>query len=62
MEDRDKYERLLKTLDEIAAENEIDTVSQLPVTPKLAGAVDAGLIELFEGNWLDELANKIENL
>ena len=49
-------------IDEIAAENEIDTVSQLPVNPKLAGAVDAGLIELFEGNWLDELANKIEKL
>ena len=49
-------------IDEVAAENEIDTVSQLPVNPKLAGAVDAGLIELFEGPWLDELANKIENL
>ena len=49
-------------IDEVAAENDIDTVSQLPVNPKLAGAVDAGLIELFEGPWLDELANKIENL
>jgi len=49
-------------IDEVAAEHEIDTISQIPVNPKLAGATDAGLIELFEGPWLDELANKIENL
>ncbi len=49
-------------IDEVAAEHEIDTISQIPVNPKLAGATDAGLIELFEGSWLDELANKIEKL
>ena len=49
-------------IDEVAKEHEIDTISQIPVNPKLAGAVDSGLIELFEGSWLDELAVKIEKL
>ena len=49
-------------IDEIAKEHSVDTVSKLPINNKLAAAVDAGAIELFEGDWLDELANKIENL
>lgn len=40
----------------------IATVSKLPMNPKLAGAVDNGLIELFEGDWLDNLADIIEKL
>jgi Mrp family chromosome partitioning ATPase len=49
-------------IDEIAKEHSVDTVSKLPINNKLAAAVDAGAIELFEGDWLDELADKIENL
>jgi len=49
-------------IDEVASKHEIDTISQLPMDKKLAGAADSGLIELFEGPWLDELANKIENI
>ena len=49
-------------IDEIAKEYSVDTVSKLPINNKLAAAVDAGAIELFEGDWLDELADKIENL
>ena len=26
---------------------------QIPINPKLAAACDAGLIELYEGDWLD---------
>ena len=47
-------------IDEIAAKHGIDTTAQIPIDPKLAGGADAGLIELFEGKWLDELAEKIE--
>jgi Mrp family chromosome partitioning ATPase len=49
-------------IDEIAAEHGIDTIAQLPVDKKLAGGQNAGMIELFEGPWLDELANKIEKM
>ncbi len=48
--------------DEFAAKYGIDTVSRLPVDPDLAYACDRGLIELFNGDWLDGLADKIEAL
>lgn len=37
----------------------VDTVVKLPITPKLSGAGDCGTIELFEGDWLDALAEKL---
>ena len=46
----------------VAAENGIETVCRIPINPKLAAACDAGLIELYEGDWLDELTKKIEAL
>ena len=33
---------------------------KLPIDPKLAAACDKGMIELFEGNWLDDLGKKLE--
>ncbi len=48
-------------IDEIAEKYGIGKVAKIPVDPKLAAGVDAGLIELFEGEWLDELADFIEN-
>ena len=35
----------------------IPAVAQLPINPKIAGACDRGLIELFEGNWLDTMVD-----
>ena len=46
-------------VDAIANEYGILNVAKLPINPKLAAACDAGLIELFEGNWLDKLAESI---
>ena len=46
-------------VDEIANTYGILNVAKLPINPKLAAASDAGLIELFEGNWLDKLAQAI---
>ncbi len=48
--------------EEIAAENNIDIVSRIPMNVKLSAAVDKGMIELFEGSWLDALADKIQKL
>lgn len=47
---------------EVAAKHNIDTLAQIPMRNKLAAAVDKGMIELFEGEWLDELMQKIERL
>lgn len=49
-------------IDEIAAEHDISSISRLPINPKVAAGADAGLIELFEGNWLDSLSDIVENL
>lgn len=40
---------------EVAAEYGIPRIAKIPINPKLAGACDNGLIELYEGNWLDPL-------
>ncbi|MDY3304502.1 MAG: Mrp/NBP35 family ATP-binding protein [Clostridia bacterium] len=47
-------------IDEIAAAHSIDTVCRIPINPKLAAASDGGMAELFDGDWLDGLADKIE--
>ena len=49
-------------IDEFAKEQKIDMVSRIPIDNKLASACDKGMIELFEGDWLDNLADKIEKL
>ncbi len=37
----------------------IDTIARLPINPKLAAACDSGTIELFEGDWLNDMLDKI---
>ena len=34
-------------------------LARLPINLKLAAACDAGLIELFEGDWLEDAIRKI---
>ena len=41
-------------VDEVAGRHGIPVIGRIPMDPKLAGACDAGTIELFDGNWLDE--------
>lgn len=48
-------------VDDVAAEFGIDVLGKLPIDPKLAAAVDRGMIELFEGEWLDAAAEKLES-
>ncbi len=49
-------------IEQIASAHGIDSVSSLPINPKLAAACDKGLIELYEGDWLDALSAKIESI
>ncbi|MBO4325909.1 MAG: Mrp/NBP35 family ATP-binding protein [Clostridia bacterium] len=48
--------------EETAKQFGVDTVSQIPLNPKLTAAVDSGMIELFEGDWLKAIEEKIEKL
>ena len=47
-------------INKIAEEYKIDVIANLPIEPKIAAACDKGMIELFEGNWLDKLVERIE--
>ncbi|MFQ8602784.1 MAG: P-loop NTPase, partial [Anaerovoracaceae bacterium] len=49
-------------IDEVAEEHGLEVLGRLPIDPKLAAACDKGMIELFEGDWLDDAAKKLENL
>ena len=47
-------------IDDIALKYNIKNVSKLPMNSSLAAACDAGTIELFDGDWLDNMADYIE--
>ncbi len=47
-------------IEEVAKNYDIQNYAKLPINPKLAAACDKGMIELFEGDWLDKLADVIE--
>ena len=47
-------------IEEIAKAHSLDVLAKLPIDPKLTAASDKGMIELFEGDWLDSLAKLLE--
>lgn len=47
---------------EIAAKYGIPAVAKIPMDPKLSASVDKGMIELFNGSWLDGLADRIYDI
>ena len=46
-------------LKEAAALAHTDNTASLPINPKLAAACDKGMIELFEGDWLDKFISNL---
>ena len=47
-------------VDDVAAEFNLDVLAKLPIDPALAALCDRGMIEAYEGDWLDEAAAKLE--
>ena len=47
-------------VEEAAKKYSIPNIARLPINPKLAGACDEGFIELYDGDWLDGLADALE--
>ena len=47
-------------LEELAQKHNIPCVARIPIDPSLAKVVDGGLIELFEGEWLNDLSDYVE--
>ncbi|HBQ64244.1 MAG TPA: ATP-binding protein [Clostridiales bacterium] len=46
-------------IDEIAEKHKLKVFARLPVDPKISAACDQGMIELFDGDWLDPVAHKM---
>ena len=49
-------------VDETAEKYGIKNIARLPINPKIASAADKGMLELFEGDWLDGMMDMIEGL
>ena len=45
-----------------AKKNGVGMTAEVPIDRRLSNACDQGMIELFEGSWLDETANMLEAL
>lgn len=50
------------SLGKVAQSYGIPLLARLPIDPALSKAVDSGLVELFEGDWMDYAADVVENL
>ena len=49
-------------IEQTAAEYGLSVLGKIPMDPALAKVCDAGAVELFEGDWLDSAADKLEEL
>ncbi|MHB8961906.1 MAG: P-loop NTPase [Saccharofermentanales bacterium] len=49
-------------IESVAAAHGIRNIARLPMDPEVAMQCDRGLIELFEGGWLDKMADMIESI
>ena len=47
---------------EIAQRYNIPLTARLPIDPKLAAGIDKGMIKLFNGDWLDKIADAVYEL
>ena len=47
-------------IDEIAHQHNLKVLAKLPIDPKVANACDGGNIELFDGNWLENIGHILE--
>jgi Mrp family chromosome partitioning ATPase len=49
-------------IDELAKTHNTEVLAKLPIDPELASLCDKGVIELFEGDYLERAADSIEKL
>lgn len=47
---------------DIKKNNGLSLLGTIPIDPLLSSASDTGMIELFEGSWLDNLSSKLEEM
>lgn len=49
-------------IDEIADKHKLKVLGKLPIDPKISAACDKGMIELFDGDWLDSVVEILKNM
>lgn len=49
-------------MEEIADKHNLKVLAKLPIDPKISAACDKGMIELYDGNWLNPVAKILEQL
>ncbi|HHX13476.1 MAG TPA: Mrp/NBP35 family ATP-binding protein [Clostridiales bacterium] len=49
-------------IEEIAEKHNLKVLAKLPIDPKISAACDKGLIELFDGDWLDPVAKILQEM
>lgn len=49
-------------IEDIAAKYGIQNIAKLPITGEIASACDKGIVELLGAQWLNEMADAVENL
>ncbi|MBM7562117.1 Mrp/NBP35 family ATP-binding protein [Fusibacter tunisiensis] len=49
-------------IEKVAKDHNVKVLGKLPIDPRLATACDRGAIELFDGEWLDETAEMLEEV
>lgn len=49
-------------IDEIAKQHEIKVMGKIPIDPRISTASDKGMIELFEGDWLDDAVEYLSKM
>lgn len=47
-------------IDSVSQKYGVDILAKIPIDPDLTKAADNGLIELFEGDWLEKACDKVE--
>lgn len=48
-------------IEEIADNHNLKVLAKIPIDPKISAGCDKGMIELFNGNWLDSVAQILED-
>lgn len=49
-------------IEEVAKKHNLKVLAKLPIDPRIAKTCDIGMIELFDGNWLDSVAKILEQM
>ena len=49
-------------IDEVAAKYNLKVLAKLPMDQNLAAACDRGIVEMFDGDWLENTADFLETI